>query len=225
MAEWNFRLRAKLDDRGDVSKMVVEEPLEKDWAAWDAEHPYVPVGSRFEGGSSKTQLQGDVHTTGVSAEHGDYAIHAPESTGYHDGQTDMRIAATDKDGNEVGHLEYSKVNTGSDTELHIDHVESADSAKGSGLATGMATVMRANHPETDTVDPGMLTDDGAKWWNSKSMDGVRGSKPESADDRHAAEEQERRGTEIPGTGGIHTGDNYDYNALTPEQQKFVRENQ
>jgi hypothetical protein len=51
MAEWNFRLRAKLDDNGKVAKMAVE-PLEKDWAEWDAEHPYEPHPRDAAGGTT-----------------------------------------------------------------------------------------------------------------------------------------------------------------------------
>ena len=41
-----YRLRATLDDDGQITKMVVEdlnESMSKDWAKWDAEHPYEPV--------------------------------------------------------------------------------------------------------------------------------------------------------------------------------------
>jgi hypothetical protein len=41
MTEWTWKLRATMDDSGEVTKMVIEDergPLEKDWAVWDAEH-------------------------------------------------------------------------------------------------------------------------------------------------------------------------------------------
>jgi hypothetical protein len=63
MAEWNFRLRAKLDDGGNVSKMVTES-LEKDWAEWDAEHPYEPHPRDSSGGSAH-----DAHGDSVDLHH------------------------------------------------------------------------------------------------------------------------------------------------------------
>lgn len=86
MAEWNFRLRAKLDNDGKVSKMITE-PLEKDWAEWDAEHPYEPhprvanevAGSQHDEHGESVDLHGTGDSKGTealadqfAADHADY---------------------------------------------------------------------------------------------------------------------------------------------------------
>jgi len=74
MTEWTWRLRATVDN-GEVTKMVVEDeqgPLEKDWATWDAEHPYVPH-PRDAGGGSAHDAHGepsDIHgASSIDSEH------------------------------------------------------------------------------------------------------------------------------------------------------------
>ena len=101
----------------------------------------------------------------VSGEKNGYTIeHTSTDGGY--GQTNYQVVARDGDGEAVGTLSYS-VEQG-DKIPHIQMVETEPRAQGNGLATAMYQVMAANNPKA-TPDPGMLTDDGAAWWNSPEM--------------------------------------------------------
>jgi hypothetical protein len=103
--------------------------------------------------------------TEVSGEKNGYTLrHTNTDVGY--GQADYLVTAHDKDGNPVGFLSYAVAD--GDKTPHIQMVETSPEARGQGLATAMFHVMMANNPKA-TPNSGMLTDDGAKWWNSPQM--------------------------------------------------------
>jgi hypothetical protein len=105
----------------------------------------------------------------VSGEKNGYKI-SNEHMDNHSGQDNFKVIAIDQQGNVVGYLDYAIAQ--SETTPHIEMVETAPNARGSGLATAMFHVMSANNPKSP-ADQGMLTDDGNKWWNSPQMEQAR----------------------------------------------------
>lgn len=167
-------------DRAEAILATVAQLREKRVGPEGYVHGWIKVGAG-DTPKVKTKTDVDIDENGsVTAKHGDYEIHAAETTGWSTQQSSHRISATDKDGNEVGHLEYSRAD-GWDgkKEIHIDHIGVDPAHRGKGLPTAMWKVARVTHPG-EAVDPGMLTDEGAKWWNGASMKNLKGrpiSKP------------------------------------------------
>ncbi len=95
MTEWTWKLRATLDDSGEITKMVVEDErrsptlLAKDWAQWDAEHEH--------GGWSKLSEQGTVQRAADNAQatgrNPDAARNMQELTNRTRGAPDVRVAS------------------------------------------------------------------------------------------------------------------------------------
>lgn len=92
-----------------------------------------------------------------------------EHLDYHNGQNEFRAVAwlpnaEGTQANAVAQIHYSTYNG----IAHIEFVETNPTVRGQGLATTLYALVALANPNTP-IDDGLLTDDGAKWRNSKEV--------------------------------------------------------
>lgn len=84
-----------------------------------------------------------------------------EVIGSHSGQMDLRLTATNAQGEVVGHLDYTEFRG----QIHIKYIEVLPEYRRQGIGTQLMQGLQAAYPNQE-INTGMLTDEGSELYNS-----------------------------------------------------------